>query len=99
MATASRFSRSAITASSEEGSRIGSSSSAMPAKCRANASSAIRLASSKIDAGGDAAWKVGKRDAVVTAGVLVDQRNVLPHGYLSLIWACRSMLPGLDAGR
>jgi hypothetical protein len=71
----------------------------MPAKCRANASSAIRLASSKIDAGGDAAWKVGKRDAVVTAGVLVDQRNVLPHGYLSLIWACRSMLPGLDAGR
>jgi hypothetical protein len=53
----------------------------------------------KIDAGGDAAWKVGKRDAVVAAGVLVDQRNVLPRGYLSLIWACRSMLPGLDAGR
>jgi hypothetical protein len=99
MATASRFPRSAITASSEEGSGIGSSSSAMPAKCKANASAAIDLASSRSRPAVDAARKVREGHAVVAVGILVNERNVLAHGYLSLIRACRSMLFNVPIGR
>ena len=36
----------------------------------------------QIDAGGDDARKVGKGDAEMTAGILMDQTNIVMHGFL-----------------